>query len=131
MLSSRKTSAKTYRIRYYHFWGLCKIIWVSGMGVNTVKVVLLFPTPMHAFLSLLSLRLPFCEMKNRLYRNVKHCSNTWTVKFLMFKLVLEKAEDQRSNCQHMLDHQKSKRIPEKHLFLLYWLCQSLWLCASQ
>ena len=28
-------------------------------------------------------------------------------------------------------HQKSKRVPEKHLFLLYWLCQSLWLCGSQ
>ena len=28
-------------------------------------------------------------------------------------------------------HGKSKRIPEKHLFLLYWLCQSLWLCGSQ
>ena len=25
----------------------------------------------------------------------------------------------------------SKRVPEKHLFLLYWLCQSLWLCGSQ
>ena len=37
----------------------------------------------------------------------------------------------RSNCQHLLDHQKSKRVPEKHLFLLYWLCQSLWLCGSQ
>ena len=23
-----------------------------------------------------------------------------------------------------------KRLPEKHLFLLYWLCQSLWLCGS-
>ena len=28
-------------------------------------------------------------------------------------------------------HRKSKRVPEKHLFLLYWLCQSLWLCGSQ
>ena len=28
-------------------------------------------------------------------------------------------------CQHLLDHQKSKRVPEKHLFLLYWLRQSL------
>ena len=37
----------------------------------------------------------------------------------------------RSNCQHLLDHRKSKRVPEKHLFLLYWLCQSLWLCGSQ
>ena len=25
----------------------------------------------------------------------------------------------RSNCQHLLDHRKSKRVPEKHLFLLY------------
>ena len=36
----------------------------------------------------------------------------------MFKLDLEKAEEQKavgSNCQHPLDHQKSKRIPEKHL----------------
>ena len=23
------------------------------------------------------------------------------------------------------------RVPEQHLFLLYWLCQSLWLCGSQ
>ena len=33
--------------------------------------------------------------------------------------------------QYPLDHGKSKRVPGKHLFLLYWLCQSLWLCGSQ
>ena len=49
----------------------------------------------------------------------------------MFKLHLEKAEEPRSNCQHPLNHWKSKRILEKHLFLLYWLCQNLWLCGSQ
>ena len=48
----------------------------------------------------------------------------------MFKVDLEKAEAQRSNCQHPLDHQKSKRIPEIYL-LLYWLHQSPWLCGSQ
>ena len=26
---------------------------------------------------------------------------------------------------------KKARVPEKHLFLLYWVCQSLWLCGSQ
>ena len=26
---------------------------------------------------------------------------------------------QRSNCQDPLDHQKSKRVPEKHLFLIF------------
>ena len=25
---------------------------------------------------------------------------------------------------------ESKRVPEKHLLLLYWLCQNLWLCGS-
>jgi len=30
-----------------------------------------------------------------------------------------------------LDHQKSTKVLEKHLLLLYWLCQSLWLCGSQ
>ena len=29
-----------------------------------------------------------------------------------------KVTNQRSNCQHPLDYQKSKRVPEKHLFLL-------------
>ena len=47
----------------------------------------------------------------------------------MFKLDLEKAEEpETSNYPHLLDHWKSKRVPEKHLLLLYWLCQSLWLC---
>ena len=32
---------------------------------------------------------------------------------------------------HPLDHRKSKRVTEKHLPLLYWLGQSLWLCGSQ
>ena len=30
-----------------------------------------------------------------------------------------------------MDHRKSKRVPEKHLLLLYWLCQGLSLCGSQ
>ena len=43
----------------------------------------------------------------------------------MFKLVLEKAREPEIKWQTSLDHGKSKRVPEKHLFLLYWLCQSL------
>ena len=31
----------------------------------------------------------------------------------------KRQRNQRSNCQHLLDHQKSKRVPEKHRFLLY------------
>ena len=54
--------------------------------------------------------------------------STWTMNFQMFQLDLEKAEE---CCQHLLDDRKSKRVPEKYLPLLYWLCQSLWLCGSQ
>ena len=51
----------------------------------------------------------------------------------MYKLDLEKkAENQRSNYQHSLDHRKSKGIPgKKHIFLFHWLCESLGLCGSQ
>ena len=37
----------------------------------------------------------------------------------MFKLVLEKAANQRLNCQHPLDHHTSKRVTEKHLLMFY------------
>ena len=35
------------------------------------------------------------------------------------QLVLEKAEEPEIKFQHLLDHGKSKRVPEKRLFLLY------------
>ena len=37
----------------------------------------------------------------------------------------KRQRNQRSNCQHLLDRQKSERVTEKHLLLLYQLCQSL------
>ena len=46
-------------------------------------------------------------------------------------LIYKRQRNQRSNCQHPLDHWKSKRVPEKYLFLLYRVSQSLWLCGSQ
>ena len=45
--------------------------------------------------------------------------------------ISKRQKNQKSNCQQLLDHQKSKRVPEKYLLLLYWLCQSLWLRGSQ
>ena len=55
-------------------------------------------------------------------------SNTWTVNFQMFKMVLEKAEEPKITLSTSTGSWESKRVPEKPLFLLYWLCQSLWLC---
>ena len=42
-----------------------------------------------------------------------------TMNFQMFKLALEMAEEPEIKSPHPLDHRKSKRVPEKHLFLVY------------
>ena len=53
-------------------------------------------------------------------------NSTWTKNFQMYKLDLEKAENQKTNCQYLFDRRKSKGIPEKkHLLLLYWLCKRI------
>ena len=75
--------------------------------------------------------------------NAKECSNYRTIALISHasKVMLEilqarlqqyvnhelpdvqagfrKGRGTRSNCKHLLDHQKSKTVPEKHLFLLY------------
>ena len=42
----------------------------------------------------------------------------WTVNFQMFKLDLEKVEEQEIKLPTLLDHRKSQRVPERHLLLL-------------
>ena len=45
------------------------------------------------------------------------------------EVCLKRQKNQRSNCQHPLNHWKSKRIPEKHLFLKFygrWEYQTTW-----
>ena len=49
----------------------------------------------------------------------------------MFKLALEKAEEPEIKLPTSIGSWKKQENPSKHLFLFYWLCQSLWLCGSQ
>ena len=72
--------------------------------------------------------------------NAKECSNYRTIALIshtskvMLKILqaicepwtsrcsilfLKRQRNQTSNCQHLLDHGKGKRVPEKHLFPLY------------
>ena len=54
------------------------------------------------------------------------------VNFQMFKLVLEKSEEPEIKLPTFTGSSKNQEwVPEKHLFLVYWLCQNLWLCGSQ
>ena len=58
-------------------------------------------------------------------------NSTWTVKLQRFKLDLEKSEEPEIKLSTSIGSSKGERVPEKHLLLLYWMCQSLWLCESQ
>ena len=48
-------------------------------------------------------------------------NSTWTENFHIFKLDLEKAEEPETNCQHLLDHRKSKRI-QKGIYFCFIDC---------
>ena len=58
-------------------------------------------------------------------------SSMWTMNFQMFKLDLEKAEEPEVKLPTVIGSLEKQENSRKHLFLLYWLCQSLWRCGSQ
>ena len=87
-----------------------------------------------------------CQRMFRLLHNCTHCTHwqsnaqnspskasivheLWTSRCSSW--IYKRQRNQRPNCQHPLDHRKSKRVPEKHLLLLYWLHQCLWQCGPQ
>ena len=50
-------------------------------------------------------------------------NNMWTNNFQLFKLVLEKAVEPEIKLPTSAgSSKKNKRVPEEHLFMLYWLC---------
>ena len=102
---------------------ICQQIWKTQQGPQDWKRSVLIPIPKKG--------------------NAKACSNYHTIALIshaskvMLKILqarlqqymnrelpnvqadLEKAEEPEIKCQHPLDHRKSKRVPEKHIFLLY------------
>ena len=58
-------------------------------------------------------------------------NSRWTENFQMFKLDLEKAEEWEIKLPISVGSLKIKGVWEKHLLLLHWLYQRLWLCGSE
>ena len=76
--------------------------------------------------SILAWRLPWTEEPGRLqFMGSQRVGHDWATSLSLSLF----QRNQRSNCQYPLDQRKSKGVPEKYLLLLYWLCQSLWLCG--
>ena len=51
----------------------------------------------------------------------------WTVNFQDVQIGFRKGRGTRDKIANIPGSSKNKRVPEKHLLLLYWLCQSPWL----
>ena len=63
-----------------------------------------------------------------LQARIQQYNSTCTENFQMFKLDLEKAEEPEIKLPTSTGSSKKQGVPAKHLLLLYWLHQSLWLC---
>ena len=115
---------------------ICQQIWKTRQWPQDLKISVFIPIPSKG--------------------NAKECSNYHTIALIshtskvMLKILQASLQQyvncelpdvqadfrkgrgtRESSCQYTLGHRKSKRVQEKHLFLLYWLWQSLWLCGSQ
>ena len=114
---------------------ICQQIWKAKQWSQDWKMSVFIPTPKKGSAKGCSYYCTIALISN---------SNKVMLKILQAKLQeyvyhkiidiqagFKKAEEPEINCQHPLDHWKSKRVPGKHLLLLYWLWQSLWVCGSQ
>ena len=75
--------------------------------------------------------------------NAKKCSNYHTIALISHASKVMLNSPSQASTVHELNFQmfkldltsvgssKNERVPEKHLLLLYWLCQSLWLYGPQ
>ena len=110
---------------------ICQQIWKTQQWPQDWKRSVLIPIPKkgnakecsnYCTIALIShaskvmLKIPQARLQQYVNRELPDVHSSWFWK---------RQRNQISNCQHLLDHRKSKRVPEKHLFLLYWLCQSI------
>ena len=99
---------------------LCQQIWKTQQWPQDWKRSVFVPIPKkgnakecsnYHTIALISYPARFCS------KSFKLCfSSVWTENFQMYNLDLEKAEEPEWNCQHMLDHRKSKGIPKNVYF---------------
>ena len=95
-------------------WKISVLIPISKKGnakgwSNWSTVVALISRASKVVLKILQARSIVCEQRT------SRCSS-W---------ISKRQRNQRSHCQYPLDHRKRKRVPEKHLLLLHWLCYSI------
>ena len=76
----------------------------------------------------------FADNGGGFWQNVVHWRREWqTTSVLALKTswTVWKGKGTRDQIANICGIMEKATVPEKHLLLLYWLCQSLWLCGSQ
>ena len=110
-----------------NFWSLIKLMSIKSVMPSNHLILchplLLWPSIFP------SIRV-FSNESVLLIRWPKYWSFSFSILILFEPNLRTIIRNQRSNSQHLLDHWKSKRVPENHLLLLYWVWQSLWLYGS-
>ena len=118
---------KDYAVKVLH--SICQQIWKIQQWPQDWKRSVFNPIPKKG-------NAKECSTTAQLHSShmlVKYClkfskpvfSNTWTVNFQIFKLVLEKAEEPEIKLPTSAGSSKKQESSRKHLFLLYWLCQNI------
>ena len=112
---------------------ICQQIWKARSGHKTGKVQFSFHSQRKAMQRML--KLPHnCIYLTCYQSNAQNSSNQASkvheLKTSRCSSCILKMQRNRDQIAKILDHRKSKRVPENHLLLLYWLCQSFWLCGS-
>ena len=116
-------------------YSICQQIWKTQQCPQDWKMSVFIPIPQKRQ----------CQRMLKLLHNCTHLTASKVMlKILQARLQqyvnreppdlhagFRKVEEAEIKLPTSLDHWKSKRVPEKYLLLLYWLCQSLWLCGSQ
>ena len=130
-----------FQLSYFKSWkmmlwkSICQQIWKTQQGPQDWKKSVFIPIPKKG--------------------NARECSNYCTIALIthtskvMLKILQTRLQqnvthehpyvqagfrkgrgtrDQTANIHWIIE---KARVPEKHIFLLYWLCQNLWLCGSQ
>ena len=104
---------------------ICQQIWKTQQWPQDWKRSVFIPIPkkgntkecsMYHTIALIShankVMLKILQARLQQYVNWELSCSSW---------IYKSQRNKRSNCQHLLDHWKSKKVPEKHLLLLHWL----------
>ena len=91
-------------------------------------------SPSNEYSGLISLRTDWLDLlatQGTLKSILQHYSSKTSILLCSAFFIIQLSHPYMTTEKTIALTRKNKRVPEKHLLLIYWLHQSLWLCGSQ